>query len=529
MADYNDTLNELERSFITSNRITKHSIYYNAYTSLINEELGRITESKQKISYIIDNISECTKNINLILGKDKDINRKIIEIKVDVLRQKLEDSIGSESINISDLDYTYYPHISNELFNLEIYKKLEFKRNESKPLKLNTPPTNVFQKSSTQKFAKNFISPFTPYNGILLFHEVGVGKTCTALGIAEGFRDYLNISNKKILVLTPSETLIGNWKNEIFNTDKEIEKNASNKTYNVQCTGDRYMNEIPNPEYNDSVRFKRQANKLISKYYEFMGYQKLANTIKNAIKKNTANRSKHVQTIIIDYIKERFSNTVIIMDEVHETRISDNKEKDKLVVPWLEMIARYAENTKLILLTATPMYNVSSEIVWLLNLLLLNDKRAPIEPNKIFAKDGIEFIDKSLDNEYFTQKTRGYISYVRGEDPVNFPIKIDPFGSIIPNSEFKIEKGRRVLIKPEERSKLKNYASPMSIWQFEQFSKKYYNTSTQPIDDIKVGFPVTAVQASNIIFPNPHTLDDNMDGGVSKISFDRCFIKSKKN
>ena len=27
----------------------------------------------------------------------------------------------------------------------------------------------------------------------------------------------------------------------------------------------------------------------------------------------------------------------------------------------------------------------------------------------------------------------------------------------------------------------------MSIWQFEQFSKKYYNTSTQPIDDIKVG------------------------------------------
>ena len=31
-----------------------------------------------------------------------------------------------------------------------------------------------------------------------------------------------------------------------------------------------------------------------------------------------------------------------------------------------------------------------------INLLLLNDKRAPIEPNKIFAKDGIEFIDKSL-------------------------------------------------------------------------------------------------------------------------------------
>ena len=51
------------------------------------------------------------------------------------------------------------------------------------------------------------------------------------------------------------------------------------------------------------------------------------------------------------------------MDEVHETRISDNKEKDKLVVFQLEMIARYAVNTKIILLSATPMYNISSEIV----------------------------------------------------------------------------------------------------------------------------------------------------------------------
>ena len=127
MADYNDTLNELERIFIDSNRITKHSNYYNVYSLLINNELLRISESKDKISYIITNISESNKNINTIVGKDKTINRKIIEIKIDVLRQKLEDIIGSESINISDLDYTYYPHISNELFNLEIYRKLEFK------------------------------------------------------------------------------------------------------------------------------------------------------------------------------------------------------------------------------------------------------------------------------------------------------------------------------------------------------------------------------------------------------------------
>ena len=196
-----------------------------------------------------------------------------------------------------------------------------------------------------------------------------------------------------------------------------------------------------------------------------MGYQKLANTIKKAIAKNTANRTKHVQHIIVDYIKERFSNTVIIMDEVHETRISDNKEKDKLVVPWLEMIARYAVNTKIILLSATPMYNISSEIVWLLNLLLLNDKRAPIEEHRLFKKNGIEFKDRTV-TDYFIKKSQGYISYVRGEDPISFPIKIEPTGSSFPNSQFKIIKGKLIPIKENEKTKIKTFSSPMSMCNF---------------------------------------------------------------
>ena len=127
---------------------------------------------------------------------------------------------------------------------------MEFNRNKSRPLKtpgriqVSKKVNPGFQRSSTQKFAKNFISPFTPYNGVLLFHEVGVGKTCAALGIAEGFRDYLSLNNKKILVLTPSETLIGSWKNEIFNVEKEIEKYDNNLSHNVQCTGNKYLREM---------------------------------------------------------------------------------------------------------------------------------------------------------------------------------------------------------------------------------------------------------------------------------------------
>ena len=64
------------------------------------------------------------------------------------------------------------------------------------------------------------------------------------------------------------------------------------------------------------------------------------------------------------------------MDEVHVMRESGSVQ-DKKALPFIELIARYAENTKFILLTATPMYNISREIILLINILLWNDKRAP--------------------------------------------------------------------------------------------------------------------------------------------------------
>ena len=50
--------------------------------------------------------------------------------------------------------------------------------------------------SETQKLLKTFISPNTPYNGLLVYHGVGVGKTC-GYTIAEGFIDILKENSKK--------------------------------------------------------------------------------------------------------------------------------------------------------------------------------------------------------------------------------------------------------------------------------------------------------------------------------------------
>ena len=54
----------------------------------------------------------------------------------------------------------------------------------------------------------------TPYNGLLLFHGTGTGKTCTGISIAENFKNKLD--DKKILVLLPSNIKAG-WENTILN------------------------------------------------------------------------------------------------------------------------------------------------------------------------------------------------------------------------------------------------------------------------------------------------------------------------
>ena len=317
----------LEEAFIEKKTINNQSNYYELYSNYIKSEISKFDNDNDKIKQIVNLINEYTKEINNLLGKNKDINRKILELKIDILKEFLEPFTNSNQFDLIQSDYKYYPVLNNPDFNLEIYKKYEFNRNKSSSIGSSSKVNLGFRRSSSQKFVKNFISPHTPYNGILLYHEVGVGKTCAALGISENFRDYIINKNKKILVLTPSETLIGNWKNEIINVEKEINKINENKSYNVQCTGTRYLNEIINIDYENKDKLKKQTKKIINKYYEFMGYQKLANDIKKKLKHRLIG-STFIQKYTIDYIKERFSNMVIIMDEVHETRIGNNK-KDK--------------------------------------------------------------------------------------------------------------------------------------------------------------------------------------------------------
>ena len=121
-----------------------------------------------------------------------------------------------------------------------------------------------------------------------------------------------------------------------------------------------------------------------------MAYQSFSNFVKRLI-------TQYIQRLPeedkeqgkIDCIRDYFSNRYMVIDEVHNIRDEQGSDM-RDTVKTIEEVIRYSNNLRLVLLTATPMYNRVTEVLWILNMMLLNDNRPTLNKKDVFGKD-IEF------------------------------------------------------------------------------------------------------------------------------------------
>ena len=104
-----------------------------------------------------------------------------------------------------DKENDLYPNLNDPNFALKIASKKEF--NDCKIDTQVITEMDDFKKMANnicfkdyeiaqhQKFVKNFISFQTPYNSLLLYHGLGSGKTCSAIGVSEQMRKYMSQMN----------------------------------------------------------------------------------------------------------------------------------------------------------------------------------------------------------------------------------------------------------------------------------------------------------------------------------------------
>ena len=328
-------------------------------------------------------------------------------------------------------DYKYlYPNLNDPQFIVKIAEKKEFNDSKydgeiHKDVKKHADLMSKFdfELAPHQSFVRNFLSFQTPYNSLLLYHGLGSGKTCSAIGVCEEMRDYLKqIGSTKRIIIVASENVQDNFRLQLFDARKL--KNVDG-IWNIKgCIGNKLLKEVNPNSMNGLSREKiiQMINSIINTSYLFLGYGQFANyIIKTANVELGVSESEKVKRQLRK-LRNEFNGRMIVIDEVHNIRMTEDNENKKVAMN-LELLVKSAENMHLLLLSATPMYNSYKEIIWLLNLMNINDRRGKMDETSIFDKNG-NF--KPGGEELLIRKATGYVSFVRGENPYTFPYRIYP-------------------------------------------------------------------------------------------------------
>ena len=417
-----------------------------------------------------------------------------------------------------------YPTLDDPEFNSKLFKKKEFLIDTVKPINASLTIDELTQKmcqfklSPNQKFLKKYLSENTNYNGLILYHGTGVGKTCSSISIAEQFIDRLTKLNKKVIILL-NPSIKANFMKNIFDIEK-LKKGAVRD----QCTRDKYLDLLNididsiTPEKYDSINAR--IKKLIKNTYSFYGYREFSNMVEKLENVDLPGVTDEMKNRIVKKrIQNMFSDTVMIIDEVHNIKETASSSDLKVLPPILKRVISNSTNMKLVLLSATPMYDNATEIVYLLNLLLMNDNRDTVAIKDFFTKNG----GLKLGGHQKLQKiSRGYISYLRGEHPIKFPKKLYPsiYGDPLLIRDFPKKDIKDNEVTPI--SNLEIIGCKMKGTQMTNYNKLEFNE-----DDNSFGsFNLLGMMTSNIIYPGPNT--NKVADLTSKKGFDAIFEKTNK-
>ena len=249
-----------------------------------------------------------------------------------------------------------------------------------------------------QKIVRDYINLYSPYRGLLLYHGLGSGKTCSSIAIAEGVK-----SSKQVWILTPA-SLRRNYIEEIKKCgDLLYRKNqfwewisiekypkylaplASALGLTVEYLrkqGGAWLTNITKESNyselstGDKKRVNTQIDEMILSKYKFINY--------NGIRRD------RFRNMTDNFEKNIFDGSIVIIDEAHNliSRIVNklNKSKKKTTteknmdmnmngpVPMSLALILYdfllkANDCRIVLLTGTPIINYPNEIGILFNIL----------------------------------------------------------------------------------------------------------------------------------------------------------------
>ncbi len=241
--------------------------------------------------------------------------------------------------------------------------------------------TAEFETLTHQKVVTDYLNLYSPYRGLLIFHGLGSGKTCTSIAVAEGMK-----SEKQVFVLTPAslksnffselkkcgddiyrknqywvKTAVSNRRDasnlkKVIGLDEEyiVEKGVWLGKKTAGTTGGKKFEDLTPVE---QTQVDEQLDLMIRKKYKDINYNGL--------------NSRKMTELTDNDKKNPFDNSVVIIDEVHNfvSRIVNKLKEPESISYRLYDYLMGAQNAKLVFLTGTPIINYPNEIAILFNML----------------------------------------------------------------------------------------------------------------------------------------------------------------
>jgi superfamily II DNA or RNA helicase len=261
------------------------------------------------------------------------------------------------------------------------YKKYKIKATKDTMESYCTP--QKFKLQPQQAFLADYFTSKQSPPGMLVFHQIGAGKTCAAISVAEKMKKKYNI-----LVVLPA-ALIGNFMDELRSScpgeNEYITKNENETLHTLKSSSDEYKEII------------QKTEERISKYYTVYSYHKFIELSQNN--------------------KIKLKNTLLIIDEV-QNMVSLTGTFYRVLK---NQIDKTDDSLKILILSATPMFDRPSEIGLTLNLLKPKEE-FPIgsDFNQMFLEGNGETYNL-INIDKFTTMSRHLISYYRGAPPYTYP------------------------------------------------------------------------------------------------------------
>jgi hypothetical protein len=252
---------------------------------------------------------------------------------------------------------------------------------------------------SYQKIVRDYLIIETPYRGLLFYHGLGSGKTCSSIAVAESL-----LSTKKVYIMLPA-SLQDNYRGEIrkcgdpiyaFEQYWEV-KSIRSPEDREQAKGmgisDTFLDQngrffTTSPERQANFRtlpldmqkgIRAQIDDILEQRFTFINYNGIS--------------AANIDKILPPDQPHMFDDTVVIIDEAHNligSVVNDRQIKRRLY----DMIYN-AKNCKVVALSGTPVINKPHEIAFLMNLL-----KGPIERISIPTKSALAW-DESLMTSFF--------------------------------------------------------------------------------------------------------------------------------